>query len=254
MKKLMYVAMVAFAFMACQPQNPADLPVQEKKAVEVVTKGGLAMLGGAKADVVKQFTDAGYKQVDANTGNQIRARFPKAQADAMPSAEYLSFVYGIDPSAAKADSLMIAAMRNALLAGTNVITAGVRFSDGKCVYVDASVTAPVTVDGALVYTNGSNDLYAAKPGVWGGSIRASKGNRIEYAKHADYIAALKDAKGIEANEEAVGVKGELSYVYSAWLLVMSEEEEAEMKKEVPQGGMPPYVNCDFQVKDAAYIN
>ena len=64
MKKFLFVAALAVAFMACD--NKAEMPKQEQKAMKAATVEVVDMIGTAKpADVLKVLLDAGFEKIDA---------------------------------------------------------------------------------------------------------------------------------------------------------------------------------------------
>lgn len=260
MKKILLVAMVAFAFMACN--EGASVPSSDKKAVKTVTAEAPALLGETAATVDKKLQAAGYSKADGalalTAKRAIQARAPKKLPAGLVEVLY---IYNLPTDYQQmSEAEANAYITNLLDKGECLAMVVAMYVDDTLVILSTSVIAPIKEDINLLYTSNSDGLFKKLPAIdnmytyWSGYN--SSGDK-EYTDHAQFVADIAAVKAVEAEEYGATVKiknmetgeGE-GFGYSCFWNNPTEEEQAEMRREEgfvsAMGG--------FSVADYAFLN
>ena len=245
MKKILLLAALAVAFMACE--NKEEMPKNEQKAMNAATVEVFDQIGVAnQAAVDKLLTKVGFVQIpedkltiDAKVKAQAKAKLPKAIKEEDDAVEVV-YVYGLpknweDMSAAELEKYMQDQLANE---GNGYITVTAVFS-GK--YLTMTYTTLMTAIREKVnasYVKESDALFAALPKpmsyqgeemkYWGGAI----GNKT-FEDRAEYIATVAAAQEIEAQEQGYSIssyteEGVTGVSYQAVWMNPDEETKQEM--------------------------
>lgn len=211
MKKILLLAALAVAFMACE--NKQEMPKNEQKAMNAATVEVVDMIGVAnQAAVDKALTKVGFVQIpedkltiDAKVKAQAKAKLPKAIKEEDDAVEVV-YVYGLpknweDMSAAELEKYM----QEELAKDKGYITVTAVFSGKYLTMTSTTLMTALREKVNASYVKESDALYAALPKpmtyqgeemkYWGGTI----GNKT-YEDRAEYIAAVAAAQEIEAQE------------------------------------------------------
>ena len=262
MKKIMYVAMVALAFMACN-QNSPELPKDEQKATVLVSDSVFNLINQPLATVHKAMLDAGYKYAEPNKMASLSKKIFKD----LITNESRSYVMGMDPDSLSSNTGMMYEMNKAMNAGKNIEMVTVRYMDGECVSVNAQVIVPASFNITEFYLNRTQamckilEAMPIKNFSWTGTVGSEdKEQRTEYLKRDAFAAAVKGKKGIQASEWASNI--EIKQVqeglgYQASLEVMSDatyqEVMDEAKKHPGELILLPYNSCNFIASEAGQL-
>ena len=255
MKKILLMAMVAFAFMACEGGNGAEMSSKEKKAVDAATVSAVSQIGNSPAAVDKALTAAGYKKADASVANAPK-RIKSAYMKAAAATTEVIYLYGIEPKDLElAEKDQIAKQNQILAAGNSVIIVYAIFVDDKLAMMETNVIAPKKEKINQNYATTSDNFYAqipanAQQSQWMGMIAQNR-----YEDHAKFIAAVVAAQAIEAQESALVLMSANQqteeydgYAYAAMLQNPDEDEVKAIEKD----GMTPYVLMTYGVVDLNY--
>ena len=253
MKKILLIAAVAIAFMACE-SNGASVPSKDKKAAEKATISVVNQIGADAATVEKSLTDAGFEKVPAElipeweeAPKRMKGKVNKAKA---AYTEDL-FIYGIDVESLNSEDQGVSAMNKALKKGT-IIFAYAMYYDGKLLGVETVIYIKAAKGASKIYTDSSDGLFATIPAdallsEWTGLI-----DEKESTDHAAFVAAVAAAEGaIEAEEQAYAITSasyDGFFYMGAWYFP-SDADKEEMAKE----GLDAYALAQFLVVDVAYI-
>ena len=251
MKKILLMAMVACAFMACNG-NGADVPQQDKKAFDVATTGSIDLIGAEKAKVQKAYTDAGFilvSEANAKLPQRLALKAPKVLREVQGDVEV--YAYGMPENYEKMSDDQATAYMNKLFAdGKSCITAELTFNDGV---LAATMTMYMTGKRAKVntiYTAKSDALYGKLPSdvkmrYWEGYI---EGDSTEYADHSAFVAKVAAANEIQAGEYGIGISisgaSMSGFAYECGWYNPNAEQEAEMAK---KGITTPFVQGVFAI-------
>ena len=255
MKKILFMAMIAVAFMACGgDQNGATLPSKDKAAINKVTVEGTALIGQNAAAVDKALTAAGYTKVDdaslVSAPKRVQAKFNAPAA----TEEMAYFVYGIDPKVAMSENEDVAAFNKALAKGS-IIMVAVAYVNDKMYQMASNTSIKCSKEDSRVYTDISDGLYKQIPAEalqskWQGATTAKK-----YSKHDEFVADIAAAEdGITAQEigyavtnvTAAGAEG--LYYQGMWM-----DPTAETKAAMEKEGYTPYANATVYIVDVNVV-
>ena len=257
MKKILLMAMVAFAFMACEGGNGAEMSSKEKKAVDAATVSGISQLGNNPATVDKTLTAAGFKKVDAvpaSAPKRMKANYLKAAA----ATTEVAYLYGLEPKDLDlGEKEQIEKQNQILAAGNSIIIVYAIFMDDKLAMLETSVIAPKKEKINQSYAATSDNLYAQIPAnavqsQWLGTTNLSQ---TRYTNHADFIAAIVAAQAIQAEEQAAVVKSanQETEQYDGFIYAgMLQNPDEESIKEMEKYGVSPYVVMAYGVIDFNY--
>lgn len=256
MKKILWMAVAALMFVACNENGPSSA---DKKSANVVSSEAVELLGQDLAKVDKALTDAGYVKTDGGAAAKTapaRVRALAAKAEAQMAALY---VYGLPAeigkmSEAEADACMTKAVQD----GKTIAMAYVVSEDGKLAAIQTTMYLKLTSGVNKLYTDVSNKLYDEIPAgaipetpqtempsnfpysIWAGYVSLDynsseeEGEVLETTDHAELVAKIAANKSLMA--------GEFSYTYTnqegaGWMyrtmwVNPTEEEQQEMQKEI----------------------
>lgn len=243
MKKILLVAMVAMAFMACN-SNGADMPKGEKKAVNAATVEGVALLGEDASTVEAKLVKAGYVRLDNEIPwTPVGAPAKKMAQKIKQGSSYDEQMYAYnlpDNYDEMTEQESIAYMNKLLADGKSFIMVIAWFDDDELESLTTAVVTGIREKVNLVYTDMSDDMYDVLPaspkGVWEGYMGQadSKEEPEVYADHSKFVSAIKDAEEIMAEEMGVSMTEFFTYG-GMWMY-----PNAEQRKEQKETGMNPF--------------
>ena len=248
MKKLLVLAMVAFAFLACN--EGASVPSKDKKAAKAVTSQAFDLLGSDAATVDKALTDAGYVELKESNMNDVVARALKKVRKGIKaeSSEQVMYIYNLPQDYEKmTEEESTEYVKGLMDKGKCMYVVVVRYSNNKMNMLSTRVIAPLKDNINLLFTEVSDEEYKKMPeGIsvegkkaqeWIGYIFSGDEEK-EYTDHAELVAAVAKAKTIGVEEEAYSVtkvnltSGEpegIAY-YNVWSNPDEEEQESMLKE------------------------
>lgn len=248
MKKLLVLAMVAFAFLACN--EGASVPSKDKKAAKAVTSQAFDLLGSDAATVDKALTDAGYVELKESNMNDVVARALKKVRKGIKaeSSEQVMYIYNLPQDYEKmTEEESTEYVKGLMDKGKCMYVVVVRYSNNKMNMLSTRVIAPLKDNINLLFTEVSDEEYKKMPeGIpvegqkmqhWVG-YTFSGDEEKEFTDHAELVAAVAKAKTIGVEEEAYSVtkvnltSGEpegIAY-YNVWSNPDEEEQESMLKE------------------------
>ena len=245
MKKLLVLAMVAFAFLACN--EGASVPKKDKTAVKAVTSQAFDLLGSDAAKVDKALTDAGYVELKESNMNGVVARALKKVRKGIKaeSSAQVMYIYNLPQDYEKmTEEESIKYVKGLLDKGECMYIVMVMYVENELTVLSTQVIAPLKDNINLLFTEVSDDQYKKMPaGIsiagqsmsqWAGYTMSGE-DEEEYADHAAFVSAVAKAKAIEAAESAYSVtKYDLTTgdsegiaYYNSWINPDEEEQAAE---------------------------
>ncbi len=248
MKKLLVLAMVAFAFLACN--EGASVPSKDKKAAKAVTSQAFDLLGSDAATVDKALTDAGYVELKESNMNGVVARALKKVHKGIKaeSSEQVMYIYNLPQDYEKmTEEESTEYVKGLMDKGECMYVVVVRYSNDKMAMLSTRVLAPLKDNINLLFTEVSDEEYKKMPeGIsvegkkmqhWAGYTFSGDEDK-EFTDHAELVAAVAKAKAIEVEEEAYSVtkvnltSGDpegIAY-YNSWTNPDEEEQESMLKE------------------------
>ena len=246
MKKLLVLAMVAFAFLACN--EGASVPSKDKKAAKAVTSQAFDLLGSDAATVDKALTDAGYVELKESNMNGVVARaLKKVRKDIKAESSAQVYIYNLPQDYEKmTEEESTEYVKGLMDKGECLYVVMVRYSNDKMAMLSTRVLAPLKDNINLLFTEVSDEEYKKMPeGIsvegkkmqhWAGYTFSGDEDK-EFTDHAELVAAVAKAKAIEVEEEAYSVtkvnltSGDpegIAY-YNSWTNPDEEEQESMLK-------------------------
>lgn len=247
MKKLLVLAMVAFAFLACN--EGASVPSKDKKAAKAVTSQAFDLLGSDAAIVDKALTDAGYVELKESNMNGVVARaLKKVRKDIKAESSAQVYIYNLPQDYEKmTEEESTEYVKGLMDKGECLYVVTVRYSNDKMAMLSTRVLAPLKDNINLLFTEVSDEEYKKMPeGIsvegkkmqhWAGYTFSGDEDK-EFTDHAELVAAVAKAKAIEVEEEAYSVtkvnltSGDpegIAY-YNSWTNPDEEEQESMLKE------------------------
>ncbi len=247
MKKLLVLAMVAFAFLACN--EGASVPSKDKKAAKAVTSQAFDLLGSDAATVDKALTDAGYVELKESNMNGVVARaLKKVRKDIKAESSAQVYIYNLPQDYEKmTEEESTEYVKGLMDKGECLYVVTVRYSNDKMAMLSTRVLAPLKDNINLLFTEVSDEEYKKMPeGIsvegkkmqhWAGYTFSGDEDK-EFTDHAELVAAVAKAKAIEVEEEAYSVtkvnltSGDpegIAY-YNSWTNPDEEEQESMLKE------------------------
>ena len=247
MKKLLVLAMVAFAFLACN--EGASVPSKDKKAAKAVTSQAFDLLGSDAATVDKALTDAGYVELKESNMNGVVARaLKKVRKDIKAESSAQVYIYNLPQDYEKmTEEESTEYVKGLMDKGESLYVVMVRYSNDKMAMLSTRVLAPLKDNINLLFTEVSDEEYKKMPeGIsvegkkmqhWAGYTFSGDEDK-EFTDHAELVAAVAKAKAIEVEEEAYSVtkvnltSGDpegIAY-YNSWTNPDEEEQESMLKE------------------------
>jgi hypothetical protein len=247
MKKLLVLAMVAFAFLACN--EGASVPSKDKKAAKAVTSQAFDLLGSDAATVDKALTDAGYVELKESNMNGVVVRaLKKVRKDIKAESSAQVYIYNLPQDYEKmTEEESTEYVKGLMDKGECLYVVVVRYSNDKMAILSTRVLAPLKDNINLLFTEVSDEEYKKMPeGIsvegkkmqhWAGYTFSGDEDK-EFTDHAELVAAVAKAKAIEVEEEAYSVtkvnltSGEpegIAY-YNVWSNPDEEEQESMLKE------------------------
>ena len=248
MKKLLVLAMVAFAFLACN--EGASVPSKDKKAAKAVTSQAFDLLGSDAATVDKALTDAGYVELKESNMNGVVARaLKKVRKDIKAESSAQVYIYNLPQDYEKmTEEESTEYVKGLMDKGECLYVVMVRYSNDKMAMLSTRVLAPLKDNINLLFTEVSDEEYKKMPeGIsvegkkmqhWAGYTFSGDEDK-EFTDHAELVAAVAKAKAIEVEEEAYSVtkvnltSGDpegIAY-YNSWTNPDEEEQEYLLKEQ-----------------------
>ena len=248
MKKLLVLAMVAFAFLACN--EGASVPSKDKKAAKAVTSQAFDLLGSDAAKVDKALTDAGYVELKESNMNKVVARALKKVRKGIKaqSSAQVMYIYNLPQDYEKmTEEESTEYVKGLMDKGECLYVVTVRYSNDKMAMLSTRVLAPLKDNINLLFTEVSDEEYKKMPeGIsvegkkmqhWAGYTFSGDEDK-EFTDHAELVAAVAKAKAIEVEEEAYSVtKVDLTTgnpegvaYYNSWTNPDEEEQESMLKE------------------------
>lgn len=248
MKKFLVMAMVAFAFLACNEGAP--VPSKDKKAAKAVTSQAFDLLGSDAATVDKALTDAGYVELKESNMKGVVARALKKVRKGIKaeSSEQVMYLYNLPQDFEEmTEEECIAYVKGLLDKGECMYAVLVVYYNNKMTLLSTQVIAPLKDNINLLFTEVSDEEYKKMPeGIsvegekmqqWVGIILSGDEEK-EYTDHAELVAVVAKAKAIEVEEEAFSVTNvDLSsgapegIAYSnTWTNPDEAEQESDLKE------------------------
>ena len=236
MKKLLVLAMVAFAFLACN--EGASVPSKDKKAAKAVTSQAFDLLGSDAAIVDKALTDAGYVELKESNMNGVVARaLKKVRKDIKAESSAQVYIYNLPQDYEKmTEEESTEYVKGLMDKGECLYVVTVRYSNDKMAMLSTRVLAPLKDNINLLFTEVSDEEYK-KMQHWAGYTFSGDEDK-EFTDHAELVAAVAKAKAIEVEEEAYSVtkvnltSGDpegIAY-YNSWTNPDEEEQESMLKE------------------------
>ena len=247
MKKLLVLAMVAFAFLACN--EGASVPSKDKKAAKAVTSQAFDLLGSDAATVDKALTDAGYVELKESNMNGVVARaLKKVRKDIKAESSAQVYIYNLPQDYEKmTEEESTEYVKGLMDKGECLYVVTVRYSNDKMAMLSTRVLAPLKDNINLLFTEVSDEEYKKMPeGIsvegkkmqhWAGYTFSGDEDK-EFTDHAELVAAVAKAKTIGVEEEAYSVtkvnltSGDpegIAY-YNSWTNPDEEEQESMLKE------------------------
>jgi hypothetical protein len=247
MKKLLVLAMVAFAFLACN--EGASVPSKDKKAAKAVTSQAFDLLGSDAATVDKALTDAGYVELKESNMNGVVVRaLKKVRKDIKAESSAQVYIYNLPQDYEKmTEEESTEYVKGLMDKGECLYVVVVRYSNDKMAILSTRVLAPLKDNINLLFTEVSDEEYKKMPeGIsvegkkmqhWAGYTFSGDEDK-EFTDHAELVAAVAKAKAIEVEEEAYSVtkvnltSGDpegIAY-YNSWTNPDEEEQESMLKE------------------------
>ena len=247
MKKLLVLAMVAFAFLACN--EGASVPSKDKKAAKAVTSQAFDLLGSDAATVDKALTDAGYVELKESNMNGVVARaLKKVRKDIKAESSAQVYIYNLPQDYEKmTEEESIKYVKGLLDKGECMYIVMVMYVENELTVLSTQVIAPLKDNINLLFTEVSDEEYKKMPegiSVEGQKMQQWIGYTFigdeekEFTDHAELVAAVAKAKAIEVEEEAYSVtkvnltSGDpegIAY-YNSWTNPDEEEQESMLKE------------------------
>ena len=256
MKKILFMAVIAVAFMACGEKNGANLPSKDKKALEKATVQAIELIGQSAASVEKALLNAGFVKTDIDLMGAPKRMKHKFQAPAASSTTEVMYVYGADPEkfSDEDEDANVAAFNSALKKGS-IIVAYVVFAGDKLYGIECIAIAQCANGASRMYTDISDGLFAQIPdnalmSQWEGAIA-----KKSYTKQNEFVAAIAAAEnGITAEESGYAVTGAVGSAYEGFLYAGQwADPDAATKAEMEKDGYLPYVTAMFAVLDISAL-
>lgn len=261
MKKILFMAMVAIAFMSCNGSgdvnNGSGTPAKDQKAITSVTVEAVDLIGQDAASVDKVLTSAGFKQMDEEV---LAAPVKKLKAlktsDENPYT-FVSYFYNLPDNADKmTEDEATQYLANLFAKNQFYIAAVVVLINDKVAGVETALLTGVGDKVNLTYTDISDKLYKSLPEnaafkEWQGKLAVEGGEAQRYDKQEDYVAAIAKAKAVQAEEQGLaslsGAEALSGLMYTCLWVRPSDEEANVIKEELG------YVctNASFIVADIA---
>ena len=247
MKKILFMAMIAIAFMACGEKNGANLPSKDKAAISAITVDATALVGKDAAAVDKALLAAGFQKADASASAPERLK-GKFNAPAASGIEY--YVYGIDPKVAMSETEDIPAFNKAIANGS-IIVAAVLFDNNKAYQIGSNISVKCAKGDSRAYTDISDGLYKQIPAEalqskWAGSV-----DEKNFTKQDEFVAAIAAAEnGVAAEEYGYAVTAASAAGYEGFYYTGEwGDPDAETKAAMQKDGYTPYANALVFVVD-----
>jgi len=248
MKKILWMAVAAVLFMACDgSKNGAEMPEKDKQVVDKVTSGMVAQIGKKQADVEAYLDQAGFIKVgeEQEIAPKHLQRKHRAPAEVEASSVQVTYVYGITKEEyAMSDQAAIAARQNEILKkGNAIVIVYAMYQNDKLMMVESSVAVAANKKANTFYTGISDKYYDALPSTaqsisWQGATGAKRDKL--YDKHDEYVAEIAAAESITATEMGVAVLDASTYLGYGYLVNFQNPDEDE-KAEQAKSGYDPFV-------------
>lgn len=266
MKKLMLLAVVAFACMACN-ENGANLPNKDKKALKAVTIESLNSIGQKRTKVEKDFSKAGFVQLGIGGLSQVVARtkakkMPQVKAE--ENCTYVTYVYDLPENYAKmSEEQAMKWISDRLASGRGYVVATALYYEDALVAVNTSFQAAVSDKINQLYVETSNEMFNVLPkeaqiyhwvGYIGKAEPCEDDDCDDYEPSTDpiedhtyYVATIAAAESLAATETGYAADEKLAglYYYALW----SNPEEWEKEEMLEEGFAVPYVFGSFTTAD-----
>ena len=264
MKKILFMAVAALMFVACNENGPSSA---DKKCAKVVSSEAVELIGKDMATVDKALTKAGYVQAKEDKAQGAPARVRALVRDTASGMERVMYLYGLPAnidSMTEADAA--ACLQKALKEGKTVALAYVASVDGKMVGMQTILYMKLQENANKLIVDISNSLYGQIPegtivdgqpeklpyAMWYGAVAVDNEEEpTTMAKHADYTAKIAAHTEVAAREAAQIVESEVKgWMYQVMWINPNEETKKEMAEEIGEA----IVYGTFVVGDLSIID
>jgi hypothetical protein len=212
MKKLLVLAMVAFAFLACN--EGASVPSKDKKAAKAVTSQAFDLLGSDAATVDKALADAGFTKVEGGALIYVAERklaHVRKNVKAQDEGVEVTYLYNVpedysDMSEKEATNYA----KGVLDKGECIMMVMAYFYEDKLISFMTNVIAPLKDNINLLFTEVSDAEYKKLPegsvveGMnttqWEGGI-----DNERYTDHAKFVSKVAKAQTVSASEQGYAI-------------------------------------------------
>ncbi len=255
LKKILFLAMIAIAFMACE-QNEATVVKKDQKMLTKASKELIGLMGADKAKAEKAILNAGFVKLEEDEDPDAMlapAKYKKSPRKKPASKNY----YNVDEYAIYLynfpDDMQIddeTELINGIVVGEKkmVVQMQVGYNEGKMVSAEAMYYMPDDRSETFkLYKNFSNNMYSKIPSKateleWYGYLYS---NVIDsaYEDRASFVAELSQTECGEVEEECSFETSDGSVGYYATMFVPTEEDIAELAEE----GLSPFVYGEFMI-------
>ncbi len=210
MKKLLVLAMVAFAFLACN--EGASVPSKDKKAAKAVTSQAFDLLGSDAATVDKALADAGFTKVEGGALIYVAERkLAHVRKNVKAQGEPVVYLYNVpeeysDMSENEATNYA----KGVLDKGECIMMVMAYFNEDKLAAFQTNVIAPLKDNINLLFTEVSDAEYKKLPE--GSVVEGMNTTRWEggidderYTDHAKFVSKVAKAQAVSASEQGYAI-------------------------------------------------
>ena len=247
MKKVLFLAVIAASFMACNLTNnePVEVSNKDKDAAAAISTNAPSMIGQDSKTVAQNLTNAGFVKIskaslpelNSNAPKRVIARMAEQNTD---EATFEYYIYGAPKNIeSMTEAQAIAAVIESIKSGKAMIQASVAYTDGTVAAVASGFIAPAAKNNATLYTKASDALYKeinkrnSDAVRWEGTIYDKNANATEggktYTDHGSFVAGISAFTTMEANESGQTIVSENSteglYYEGIWYYPSEEEVE-----------------------------
>ncbi len=212
MKKLLVLAMVAFAFLACN--EGASVPQKDKKAVKTTTSAAFDLLGADGAKVDKALKDAGFTKVEGGALVNVAERklaHVRKSVKAQDEGVVVTYLYNVPEKYSNMSEKEATNYAKGVLdKGECIMMVMAYFNEDKLIAFMTNVIAPLKDNINLLFTEVSDAEYkklpessevAGRPTVsWEGGI-----DEEVYTDHAKFVSKVAKAQTVSASEQGYAI-------------------------------------------------
>lgn len=229
MKKVLYVAFMAFVMIACTDKNAPDIDKKDQTVLGKASKNVISILGKQKSEVENRIIKAGFRKTDPDIYGGVDDDAPRRYARAMqalaaeedPDADVCCYVYNISEEQEEGDE---ADLVNAIIdSKKTAIIFFATYAENILVNVQGRFIVGAEVDNVnKLYLECSDNLHSniTYLGYWQGSIQDRDEEDSEaqaYMQYNAFFNALAPMNAVFATEGAgcaLDMTGKRSFGYA----------------------------------------